>query len=704
MIAYRREIDGLRALAVVPVILFHAGFEGLRGGFIGVDVFFVISGYLITSIILSEKEAGVFHLSEFWERRARRILPVLFLVIAACIPAAFLLLDQFELHSFSKSVLAASLFYSNFHFWRDGGYFETAAEMKPLLHTWSLAVEEQYYIFFPILILLAWRFGKRGMVAMLSLIALGSFILCLWASQNKPGAAFFLLPTRIWELAVGALTAFYCFKNKLKTDHGLLGEALSIAGLLLIVVSFLTYSSAIAFPGFYALVPTLGAALLILFATSATRVGRFLSSSLMVGIGLVSYSAYLWHQPIFAFLRHVFEELSVMAMVLGVCSVFCLAFFSWKCIELPFRNRSIIPSARFSKLIVALGAGVIIIGLAGVKLFSSKANTGGEVALAQKLVGRSAVYVSNMDERLFVKSRIAFEKMNPDTLVVGSSRIMQVGGQVLGGTPLNLAVSGATLEDGIALLGLAYEKFQPKRVLIGGDPWLFNVESGKSISRSISDDYGATLAVIRGGHRLPLTGNDQRGHRSEGASQFYDFYRALNLSYNVLPTHDQYETRAKIMADGSRVYGLGYASKTQDRVMRRIDKTLDYSMKSYVFDTARRDDFESLVNYYKKKTEVVVVLSPYHPVAYDLMQKDRRVFLGIENSFVEMGKRLGIKVVGSYNPGVVGCEPFDFYDGMHPKASCMKKVLRSLSERPPGYGQVSSVLEKSQIPVSPESN
>ena len=139
MIAYRREIDGLRAMAVVPVILFHAGFEGLRGGFVGVDVFFVISGYLITSIILSEKEAGTFRLAEFWERRARRILPTLFLVVAACLPVAFLLLDQFELHGFSKSVLGASLFYSNFHFWKDGGYFETAAELKPLLHTWSLA-------------------------------------------------------------------------------------------------------------------------------------------------------------------------------------------------------------------------------------------------------------------------------------------------------------------------------------------------------------------------------------------------------------------------------------------------------------------------------------------------------------------------------------------------------------------------------------
>lgn len=681
MIAYRREIDGLRALAVVPVILFHAGFEGLRGGFVGVDVFFVISGYLITSIILSEKEAGTFSLAEFWERRARRILPTLLLVVASCIPLAFLLLDQSELHAFSKSAVATSLFYSNFHFWKEGGYFETAAELKPLLHTWSLAVEEQYYIFFPVLILLVWRLGKKGMTLILSTIALGSFLLCLWASLNKPSAAFFLLPARIWELAVGASIAFFYFKNPPKTDHPILSEALSFLGLLLIVTSFLIYSNSIPFPGFYALVPTFGAALLILFATPKTLAGRFLSSGIMVGIGLISYSAYLWHQPIFAFLRHIHETLNAEAALAGIGFVLLLSFASWKYIEQPFRSKVLVPRARFFKLIIAACATIIVIGLAGINLFSQRKNTGTEAALAQALVGRNAVYVSNMDERLFIKSRIALENMHPDTLIVGSSRVMQIGTHALGGKPLNLAVSGASLEDGIALLGLAFEKFRPQRVLIGGDPWLFNAESGKKISKNISDDYSAALMAMRG--EAPPVTNGEGIYQNGKTSWFYDFYRSVNLSHKIFPGHDLYEARSKIRADGSRVYGLDYANKAQNRIMRRIDRTLDYSMKPYLFDADRRDRFESFINHYKKKAEVIIVLPPYHPAAYELMAKNRQLFLEIEDSFLEIGNRLGIKVVGSYDPANAGCETTDFYDGMHPKRSCMKKVLNSLMRQQP---------------------
>lgn len=675
MIAYRREIDGLRALAVVPVILFHAGFEGLRGGFVGVDVFFVISGYLITSIILSEKEAGTFRLAEFWERRARRILPTLFLVIAACLPVAFLLLDQFELQGFSKSVLGASLFYSNFHFWKDGGYFETAAELKPLLHTWSLAVEEQYYIFFPLLILLTWRFGKRGMVTLLALIALASFSLCLWASANAPDAAFFLLPMRIWELAIGAFIAFYCFRNEAPHVRGLAGELLSLAGLLLILVSFLCYSSAIPFPSFYALAPTLGAALLILFASPDNRVGRFLASGLMVGIGLVSYSAYLWHQPVFAFLRHIYEELSLGMMLLGIGFVFALSFLSWRFVERPFRNRTRMPRGRFFKTVAGLGVAILLLGGLGAQLFSAKAKTGAEAALAQALVGRAAVYASNMDERLFAKNRILLETRHPDTLVIGSSRIMQVGEHVLGGKLLNLAVSGASLEDEITLTGLACEKFRPKTLLIGADPWLFNGNAGQKRWRSLADDYNAVLTALKEGREVPGAGASPEGRRVA----FYDFYREVNRSYQNFPEHDLPETRAKIRADGSRVYGLAYVNRTPEQVLRGIGSTLDYSMKSYVFDAERRADFERLLNHYKSRTEVVIVLSPYHPAVYGQMEKERPVFLEIEAAYVEIGKRLGVRVLGSYNPATVGCEAADFYDGMHPRDACMAKVLKSIS-------------------------
>jgi peptidoglycan/LPS O-acetylase OafA/YrhL len=206
---YRKEIDGLRALAVLPVILFHAGFETFSGGFVGVDVFFVISGYLITTIILEELEQGKFSIVNFYERRARRILPALFLVMFVCVPFAWFWLLPSDMKDFSQSLVAVSVFASNILFWRESGYFDTAAELKPLLHTWSLAVEEQYYVIFPLFLMLCWKLGKRWILVLLGFIFLTSFAVAQWAAYAKPAAAFYLLPTRGWELLTGAFAAFY---------------------------------------------------------------------------------------------------------------------------------------------------------------------------------------------------------------------------------------------------------------------------------------------------------------------------------------------------------------------------------------------------------------------------------------------------------------------------------------------------------------
>mgnify|MGYP005708222981 FL=1 len=206
---YRAEIDGLRALAVLPVILFHAGFEWVSGGFVGVDVFFVISGYLITTIIISEMAEGKFSIVNFYERRARRILPMLFFVMLACLPFAWLWLNPNDLQNFGDSLFAVSTFSSNILFLLRGGYFDTAAELKPLLHTWSLAVEEQYYILFPIFLILTWRLGIKWILILLSIVFFVSLGIAQWGVYNYPSATFFLLPTRGWELLVGVFAAFY---------------------------------------------------------------------------------------------------------------------------------------------------------------------------------------------------------------------------------------------------------------------------------------------------------------------------------------------------------------------------------------------------------------------------------------------------------------------------------------------------------------
>ena len=337
---YRREIDGLRALAVLPVIFFHAGFETFSGGFVGVDVFFVISGYLITTIIVAELHQGKFSITTFYERRARRILPALFLIMLACIPLAWFYLLPTELIEFSQSLIAVSIFLSNILFWRASGYFDTAAELKPLLHTWSLAVEEQYYFLFPIIMIVFWKLGKRRLLILLTLIFVSSFSVAQWAAYAKPAAAFFLLPTRGWELLIGSFAAFYLSKVDRKDAGKGVSEAGGWLGITLILYAIFTFKGTTPFPGLYATVPTLGAALIILFANQRTYVGRFVGNKVFVGVGLISYSAYLWHQPLFAFARaYTFRQLDLSSIIYLLLSVFVLAYLSFRYVEAPFRKK-----------------------------------------------------------------------------------------------------------------------------------------------------------------------------------------------------------------------------------------------------------------------------------------------------------------------------------------------------------------------------
>lgn len=302
---YRAEIDGLRALAVIPVILFHAGFEWFSGGFVGVDVFFVISGYLITTIIISEMAEGKFSMVNFYERRARRILPALFFVMAACLPFAWLWLTPSDLKDFGQSLIAVSFFSSNMLFWLESGYFDTAAELKPLLHTWSLAVEEQYYILFPIFLMLTWRLGVKWISIILSFVFLLSLGLAVLGTQYATNpqitsGTFFLLPTRGWELLVGVFAAFY-LKYKTHPKSRTFNQILSLLGFSMIAYSIIVFDETTPFPSLYALIPTIGTGLLILCAVPKTIVHKLLSLKAIVGIGLISYSAYLWHQPLLAF-------------------------------------------------------------------------------------------------------------------------------------------------------------------------------------------------------------------------------------------------------------------------------------------------------------------------------------------------------------------------------------------------------------------
>jgi peptidoglycan/LPS O-acetylase OafA/YrhL len=360
---YRAEIDGLRALAVVPVILFHAGFELFSGGFVGVDVFFVISGYLITTILIDDIENNRFSIVNFYERRARRILPALSFVMLVCIPFAWMWMLPSQMKDFSQSLVAVSLFASNILFWRESGYFDASAEEKPLLHTWSLAVEEQYYVLFPIFLFFAWRFGKNRVFWIIVVVAAASLLLSEWGFRNKPTANFYLAPTRAWELLAGSIAAFIVQNRGVKANN-----ALSLLGLAAILFSIFAYDESTPFPSVYALVPVIGVVLLVLFAEKDTLVAKFLSMKLIVGMGLIRYSAYLWHQPLFAFARIKLVDEPTMPLMsfLAIASI-ALAILSWKFVEEPFRSRKGLISKRsivFSCSAISL-IGFLIIGLLG---------------------------------------------------------------------------------------------------------------------------------------------------------------------------------------------------------------------------------------------------------------------------------------------------------------------------------------------------
>jgi len=367
---YRKEIDGLRAVAVIPVILFHAGFEHFSGGFVGVDVFFVISGYLITTIILSEKEKGTFSLVNFYERRSRRIIPALFLVMLVSTIFSWFWLSPSHMKDFSESLVAVSLFSSNILFWKETGYWGVENELKPLLHTWSLAVEEQYYVLFPLFLMLMWRFRKRWILSSFFIIALGSLSLSHWAAFNAPTANFFLLSTRGWELAIGAGIAFHFLYRKQVMrsllSHKVVDELLSWIGLAMIAYAVFVYDENTPFPSLYALVPTIGTALLIIFSSKETSSGRVLGSRAFVSIGLISYSAYLWHQPIFVFSRHrsLIEPSPLVFSILSILSLI-LAYISWKYIEAPFRKRGIFTRKQIFSVTAIGSVAFIVFGLIG---------------------------------------------------------------------------------------------------------------------------------------------------------------------------------------------------------------------------------------------------------------------------------------------------------------------------------------------------
>ncbi len=360
---YRPEVDGLRALAVIPVLLFHAGF-GTPGGFMGVDIFFVISGYLITTLIVRDLQLGTFKMRNFWERRIRRILPAAaVMVIATLLTGALILLpDSFE--NLGQSALAQALMVSNFYFWQQDGYFAAPSDYEALLHTWSLAVEEQFYLILPLLLVYLNRKSPQRIALILGAIFLLSLIWSFFGPYLHPMATFYLLPARAWELLLGSLIAILA----IKVPGGRFGAAvLSLMGIALMVYPMLTYAPTTPFPGIAAIPPCLGAALFIIATRGhATLAGQVLSLPPFVFIGKISYSLYLWHWPLLVFGRHLsIHETPLETRIALLAASLILAILSWRFIETPFRKPGLLATQTQTQTFRFFYATTAVVAIAG---------------------------------------------------------------------------------------------------------------------------------------------------------------------------------------------------------------------------------------------------------------------------------------------------------------------------------------------------
>ncbi len=341
--SYRPDIDGLRALAVLPVVLYHAKVPGFSGGFIGVDIFFVISGFLITGIIAREVDAGEFSILTFYERRARRILPALLAMIAFVLIAASWLFLPHDFAGVAPSALAAIGFMANVYLFTQTGYFQASSQVTPLLHTWSLGVEEQFYIGLPILFILIVRTMPAWRLKAVIVLALISFVWAVFKQADSDGFAFYMLPTRAWEMFAGSLLAMGMVPA---IRRRWIAEVICAAAVAAIVAATVLYDRHTVFPGVAALVPVLAAAALI-HAAPGTRTGQILSMKGPVWIGLISYSLYLWHWPLIVFWRYTLDEkLTGLHSAALIAVSIAVAWLSWRFIERPFRSKARFPAKR----------------------------------------------------------------------------------------------------------------------------------------------------------------------------------------------------------------------------------------------------------------------------------------------------------------------------------------------------------------------
>jgi Acyltransferase family len=496
-------------------------------------------------------------------------------------------------------------------------------------------------------------------------------------SVYRPTPTFFLLHSRIWELLIGSIASLLLARNSIERKALLTREILSGMGFIFIGIAIFLFDKKTPFPSAYALLPTTGAALIILCGQPDTQIGKVLCNNIVVFIGKISYGAYLWHLPVLVFSRYHFGNFSTSLSVALMLLTFLLSAASWRYVEQPFRNKEIV-SSQFILLFSVVGGFLIVaFGYTSHKVFSTASEFGIESKAAIELASADAVYSPNMDERVFINSRIHVETMRPDTIVLGSSRIMQVGEHNYSHKVLNLGVSGASVEDDLTIAYLATRKFTPTTLIISADPWLFNKNSGQTRWKSLLGDYADALSFIN----IPVTGKSTSTEAGK-APPFLKIYSSIYTAINnqaLVAGNDASETRDKIRRDGSRVYNTEYSQRSQQEIASEFQNLLYYAMNDYEFSSDSYEKFARFIDVFSKKYTIVLILSPYHPKLYARIKTERPIYLEIESFFRDFSNTHNVTIIGSYDPERVDCQETEFYDGMHPKDSCLGKILTTLS-------------------------
>jgi peptidoglycan/LPS O-acetylase OafA/YrhL len=444
-VEHRRDIDGLRSLAVLAVILFHAKVPYFDGGFLGVDIFFVISGFLITKIICGELENRNFSILRFYERRARRILPALFFVILISLAVFYLVLIPDDLKMLGQSVVATIAFSNNVLLYMTSGYFEPSVDLKPMAHTWSLGVEEQYYFLVPLALIGAHKFGgRKGVISVLSLLTLISLVFTIWISRENKNFNFFLLFSRFWELGAGSLAALTIASVSSLNQRN--KDILALGGVLFIVASIFLLGKQHSNPNEWTVLPVLGTCFVLWFSRPNTLTWGILANPVMVFIGLISYSLYLWHQPLFVYLRiSSLEQPRAVDYVPYIALAVLLAYFSWRFVEAPFRVKEKI--SRW-QLVGVLGVASLALGVIGLVFHLTSGFQARWPELNDGSLGSGQSKAYNLSAGRFADKQLSELDRDHNVLVIGNSFARDI---------INVLNEDATLSK----LNISYSEVSP---------------------------------------------------------------------------------------------------------------------------------------------------------------------------------------------------------------------------------------------------